>query len=348
MSSPLASAYHALGLTPSATEIEIKKAYKKLCLKYHPDRNLDKAKWAADKFCECQEAYEALTDPEAGRKYARKHRKPKANGDQQAPTKAQPRAAPPREQEYPASKPCPEPKKVSTPPQPQPQPKEREACEPDTRPSKPGDAPRPQVKEHQTPMPHAQPAKVNKKPPPRPAVPPQPAQKATYRQQGDEPRPHVKEKGHAKVQPQQSERAKDHRPSPQDRRPVKPAVEQQAPAISRPRPPPCQGPTDQPKQEHGPRPIDDAQHKKPVKANEPQRPKEDHHKELHRPRDPHKPVEQQHSIVRGNHREQCRPVDHRQRQTILEHAKEPEQSRLHEQQERRQQQLMMQQRQMRR
>lgn len=53
--------YEILGVAKSADEREIKKAYKRLAMKYHPDRNPgDKA--AEDKFKEVKEAYEILTD----------------------------------------------------------------------------------------------------------------------------------------------------------------------------------------------------------------------------------------------------------------------------------------------
>ncbi|WP_137167434.1 molecular chaperone DnaJ [Salinimonas lutimaris] len=53
--------YEVLGVDKSATEREIKKAYKKMAMKYHPDRTQgDKA--LEDKFKEIQEAYEILTD----------------------------------------------------------------------------------------------------------------------------------------------------------------------------------------------------------------------------------------------------------------------------------------------
>lgn len=53
--------YEVLGLQKGATEDEIKKAYRKLAVKYHPDRNPDD-KEAAEKFREATEAYEVLSD----------------------------------------------------------------------------------------------------------------------------------------------------------------------------------------------------------------------------------------------------------------------------------------------
>lgn len=56
--------YEVLGLTKSATEDEIKKAYRKLAMKYHPDRNQGEgAKEAEEKFKEVQGAYDVLSDP---------------------------------------------------------------------------------------------------------------------------------------------------------------------------------------------------------------------------------------------------------------------------------------------
>ncbi len=57
--------YEVLGLSKGASDDEIKKAYRKLAMKYHPDRNQgDKAKEAEAQFKEVKEAYEMLSDPE--------------------------------------------------------------------------------------------------------------------------------------------------------------------------------------------------------------------------------------------------------------------------------------------
>ena len=55
--------YEALGVPKNAGEDEIKKAYRKLAMKYHPDRNQgDASKAAEEKFKEAKEAYEMLSD----------------------------------------------------------------------------------------------------------------------------------------------------------------------------------------------------------------------------------------------------------------------------------------------
>ncbi|HZC01676.1 MAG TPA: DnaJ domain-containing protein, partial [Gammaproteobacteria bacterium] len=53
--------YEALGLARNATEAEIKKAYRRMAMKYHPDRNPGD-KGAEGRFKEVKEAYEVLAD----------------------------------------------------------------------------------------------------------------------------------------------------------------------------------------------------------------------------------------------------------------------------------------------
>jgi molecular chaperone DnaJ len=55
--------YNILGVSRDATQEEIKRAYRRLALKYHPDRNPGN-KEAEEKFKEISEAYEVLSDPE--------------------------------------------------------------------------------------------------------------------------------------------------------------------------------------------------------------------------------------------------------------------------------------------
>lgn len=60
--------YKILGVDRKATTEEIKKAYRKLAMKYHPDRNPND-KTAAKKFSDITEAYDVLSDPQKRKKY---------------------------------------------------------------------------------------------------------------------------------------------------------------------------------------------------------------------------------------------------------------------------------------
>ena len=62
--------YEVLGLERNAGVDEIKKAYRKLAMQYHPDRNTDDAS-AEEKFKEVGEAYAILSDPDKRAKYDR-------------------------------------------------------------------------------------------------------------------------------------------------------------------------------------------------------------------------------------------------------------------------------------
>src|SRR5690625_2735340 len=74
--------YKTLGLERDATQDEIKRAYRKLARKYHPDVNQDPG--AEDQFKEVGEAYEVLKDPEKRAAYDQLGRGPRP-GEQSRP-----------------------------------------------------------------------------------------------------------------------------------------------------------------------------------------------------------------------------------------------------------------------
>ena len=61
--------YEVLGVDKSASDDEIKKAYRKLAKQWHPDANLDNKAEAEAKFKEVGEAYEVLSNPQKRKNY---------------------------------------------------------------------------------------------------------------------------------------------------------------------------------------------------------------------------------------------------------------------------------------
>ena len=62
--------YEVLGVERNASADDIKRAYRRMALKYHPDKNPDD-KAAEQSFKECAEAYEVLSNPDKKSRYDR-------------------------------------------------------------------------------------------------------------------------------------------------------------------------------------------------------------------------------------------------------------------------------------
>jgi DnaJ-class molecular chaperone len=66
--------YSILGVSEGASREEIRRAFRKLAMKYHPDKNLGNEQWAGEKFKEINEAYAVLGDEAKRQEYDRMRR----------------------------------------------------------------------------------------------------------------------------------------------------------------------------------------------------------------------------------------------------------------------------------
>lgn len=71
LNKPKRNYYDTLGVTRDASQDTVKKAYQKLALQYHPDRNIGKEEQAQIHFHEVSEAYEIISDPTKRAEYDR-------------------------------------------------------------------------------------------------------------------------------------------------------------------------------------------------------------------------------------------------------------------------------------
>ena len=63
--------YQALGVPRNAADDDMQRAYRRLAMQYHPDRNPGKEAWANEKFKEISEAFSVLGDPDKRKRYDR-------------------------------------------------------------------------------------------------------------------------------------------------------------------------------------------------------------------------------------------------------------------------------------
>jgi len=61
--------YQILGLDKTASADQVKQAYRKMAMQYHPDRNQGKEEWANEKFKDINESFSILSDPEKRNQY---------------------------------------------------------------------------------------------------------------------------------------------------------------------------------------------------------------------------------------------------------------------------------------
>lgn len=73
--------YAVLAIDPSATESDIRTAFKQMAVKYHPDKNMDEQSDAEIRFKLVLEAYEVLSNVEKRQKYDSKRHRRKMHGN---------------------------------------------------------------------------------------------------------------------------------------------------------------------------------------------------------------------------------------------------------------------------